>query len=585
MFSRLIVLFSVAWLAACGGSHAAGHHHPQQPAPAIAAADVGFVVAAPDRGFMGNEEVADAVAELAKTRNAALVYVTDERTAADLDAAIAEVTARGARKVVVLPLFVSAAEAGHQELARAVAKPRDVPVSLGAHFGASYLAVELLADRFRALHDAAGKRVVIAGYGATDDAGRDALSADLRRIAESAAAGFGFEGVDVVVWRDRESLPRGGRDTAADDAFAAALRADARAIVVPFQLGPKLDSMMTFPAGLARHVRGDATLADSEITPDPLVALWMAREANRHVPLADGEIGVVMLAHGSDHHWNEGMRDAVAAIAQRHKVEFAFSMADAPIVERAIRKLEARGARAIVVVRVFGLTSSFQSTVEQMLGLDVEGGKGAAHAGHGDGHGHGHGHGHGGAHAGPPPRIRSASLFATEGGLEANPRFAAALLDRAQELSKEPSKETVILVAHGSGDDATNEHWRKLLGTLAERMREGDGAEFRAIHVGTWREDWPGKREPEIAAIRALVEEASRDGGRALVIPARTTAQGPEAEFLDGLTYELGSGFAPHAEFEAWFEEQIAAGVARLRGAEKAPEKPAATSTDHGHHH
>jgi hypothetical protein len=102
-------------------------------------------------------------------------------------------------------------------------------------------------------------------------------------------------------------------------------------------------------------------------------------------------------------------------------------------------------------------------------------------------------------------------------------------------------------------------------------MRQGDGAAFRAIHVGTWREDWPGKREPEIAAIRAKIEEATKDGGRALVIPARTTAQGPEQQFLDGLTYELGTGFAPHPLFETWFEEQIEAGIARFRGRAATP--------------
>jgi hypothetical protein len=79
---------------------------------------------------------------------------------------------------------------------------------------------------------------------------------------------------------------------------------------------------------------------------------------------------------------------------------------------------------------------------------------------------------------------------------------------------------------------------------------------------------------------------ASRAGGRAVVIPARTTAQGPEREFLEGLTYELGTGFAPHPQFEAWFEEQIEAGVARLRRAAPASaSRPAEDHAHHAHHH
>lgn len=534
---RTILVLAALSVAACRGGHPPTTHHDHHHAPAVADV-VGFVVAAPDRGFLGNEEVADAVAELAVTRNASVVFVTDERTAADLDDAIAEVTARGAARVVVLPLFLSAAEQRFEVLQRAVAAPREVAVALGAPFGASYLAAELVGDRLRAVDDLADRRLVIAGHGAADDAGRDAIAADLRRLVASA----GFAADEVIVWRD-------GHDAPADDALAAAVTDDA--VVLPVQLGPKLDSMMTF----ARHLERAAGVADGELTPDPLIALWMAQEANRHVPLTDDEIGVVMLAHGSDHHWNQGMRDAIAGVAARHDVEVAFSMADPPIVERAIRKLEARGARGIVVVRVFGLASSFRGAVEHMLGLDIEAGAHTAQ--------HDHGHGHA---VGPQPRIRSASRFATEGGLEASPRFAAALVDRARALSTDPSTETVILVAHGSGDDATNEHWRGVLGALADHMRADGGAAFRAIHVGTWREDWPGKREPEIAAIRALVADAARDGGRALVIPARTTAHGPEPELLEGLTYELGAGFAPHPEFEAWFEDQIAAGMARLRG-------------------
>jgi hypothetical protein len=165
---------------------------------------------------------------------------------------------------------------------------------------------------------------------------------------------------------------------------------------------------------------------------------------------------------------------------------------------------------------------------------------------------------------GPAPRIRSAAIFATVGGLEDSPLFADALLDRALAHSTDPARETIILVAHGSGDDGTNAHWKGILESLATRMRAGKGAAFRAVRTGTWREDWPDKRAPEVAAIRALVEDADRDGGRAIVIPARTSAQGFETEFLDGLRYTLGEGFAPHPLFERWLEEQVSAGVARL---------------------
>jgi sirohydrochlorin ferrochelatase len=572
---RIVCLLLLALAACARGPAAHSHVHP---APAAATRDLAFVIAAPDRGFLGNEELADAVAELAAPTR--LVHVTDDRTAADLDKAVDELAKVGATKIVVLPLFLSRAEAGFRRLEALVAQ--DPRLALGNPFGDSYLAVELVADRLRAQKDLAGKRLVIAGYGAADEPSRDAIANDLRRIATAAAAGFQLADIDVVVWLDRDAIPRGSRDTAAANALAAAA-GDGDALVVPLELGPRLDSMMTFANEVAGALPRGSAIADG-ITPDPLVALWLAREANAHTPLRDDDIGVVLLAHGSDHHWNQTMCDAVASLKTRYMIECSFSMADQPLVERAIRKLEQRGARAIVVVRVFGLASSFQGSVERMLGLDLDLDLGHGHElghGHDLGHGHGHGHDHG-LRLGPPPRIRSAARFATTGGLEDSPELADALLDRARALSKNPSRETVVLVAHGSGDDATNDHWKHVLASVADRMRES-GPAFRAIEVGTWREDWPDKRAPEVAAIRAIVESAAKNNGRAIVIPARTTGEGAERVFLEGLAFELGTGFAPHARFTAWFERQIRAGIEQLTPpVGRAPERN--PPHDHAHH-
>jgi hypothetical protein len=140
------------------------------------------------------------------------------------------------------------------------------------------------------------------------------------------------------------------------------------------------------------------------------------------------------------------------------------------------------------------------------------------------------------------------------------------LLDRARTLSKNPAHDTVILVAHGSGSDHQNEQWNRKLEEIAEHMQKANGtaSEFRAIKVATWREDWPDKRAPWIEKVRAMVEEAKNHGGRAIVIPARTTGEGSEKKFLSGLEFDLGSGFAPHPMFVQWVDEQVTAGLAQF---------------------
>lgn len=429
------------------------------------------------------------------------------------------------------------------------------PVSMGAAFGESYLAVEILADRLREVKHPEGRRLVVVGYGADDDETRSRMTEDWLRLARHAAEGFEFESVRVVVADDLSGPGHDEKLRKFSTSLSQAVQGTQNPVVVPFHLGPKYDGMMGFTAELGRLLPPDTELLRDEVTPHPDVTTWLRREANRHIPLSPQEVGVVILAHGADFHWNETMRQAGLPLAERYPIEFAFCMADARIVERAVRKLERRGVRAIVVARVFALESSFREEVERMLGLDVESSSRAQPLAD---------HDHG-THGPPAPRIRSEATFSTVGGLEADPLFAKALVERARDLSRDPGRETLILVGHGAGDDRRNEHWLGVLESLAREMRANGGASFRAIRVATWREDWPEKRREWIEKVRQLVEEATRDGGRAIVIPARTNGQGREREFLAGLTFELGEGFAPHPLFARWLEQEIGEGTSALR--------------------
>jgi hypothetical protein len=205
------------------------------------------------------------------------------------------------------------------------------------------------------------------------------------------------------------------------------------------------------------------------------------------------------------------------------------------------------------------MKDSFRTSVERMAGLDIEDVTKHAVEIRAE-----HGYGHREAAGVPRPRILTSLPIRTAGGLESSPLFAAALLDRARAASRNPARDTVILVAHGSGSDPQNDRWNKVLEEVAAHMQKAGGNEFHAIKVATWREDWPEKRAPWIDKIRNMVEDAKKNGGRAIVIPARTTGQGPEEKFLSGLEYELGSGFAPHPLFVQWVEEQIKMGLAQL---------------------
>lgn len=551
----------------------------------------GVLVITPDRGFLGNAEIRDAFDAFAQGRNAELLYVTDARSEAVLDARLAALRARGARTVAVLPLFVSAQEARWQ-LARAWLQARQaqgVTMAYAKPYGDSYLAVEDLSARLRDA-SAHGQRLLLLGYGAGSAAAAEAMRSELRRMGGFASM-LAPDAIDAAVYPERR-VP----DAEALRArFSAAVKAAQGAVVVPVAFAPRADTMMAFTAWFASDLPKDAQLLTSPLAGREALTQWMQRAAAQ-VALQQAapdpsRIGVVALTHGADWFWNDAIEQALAPLASHHPLAFAFSMADPPTVERAVRELEHANAQAVVVVRAFGMADSFRSDVERMLGLDVESGAApsAAHAGHamgGMGGMHGmdmgdHGMGEGIAAA---PRIRSALPMVTVGGVDNDPLFARALLANARSVSTDPAKETIILTAHGQGEDAANQRWLDLLESLASQMRAIGGDHFHAFRVATWREDWPDKNKLAVAQVRAMVEEAGRDGGRALIVPARINGRGAADRYLAGLDFGWSQGFVQTPYFAQWFEKEIGKGRDALQAPAAASDAPAAVDHSHMQH-
>ncbi len=526
----------------------------------------GFLIIAADRGFLGNEEIRDAFEPFSANHPAALVFVTDERTQQTLKSGLDSLRHQGAERIIVLPLFVSTAEPRYRLVHQLLTQEKgNTALVFARPYGESYFAVEALADRFRAMEETKGQHLLVVGYGAADDASKQAMHKDWARIVKQASHGFDFRSTHTLVLPER-GTDEDGENYAArvtqqlTDALASlkpVVKGGKNNQVIAFALGPKHDSMMSLEARLEWLLPETATLNNFQVKSQQLT-MWMEREANRNLPLAAEDTGVIIFAHGSDFHWNENLRIAVQPLMDRYKVEFAFSMADPITIERALRKLEQRGAKAAVIVSAYATSTSFRTDIEHLVGLDIEDQSVQHNANGHSGHG---GHGHHGKSSQPVPRILTSLPVAWTGGYEDNPLFATALLDRALALSKDPAKETVILVAHGAQDDQRNETWLQKLESIANHMHSNGGEKFKAIRVATWREDWPDKRAPWIEKVKAMVTEANKQDGTAIVIPARTTATGPEKKFLAGLEFELGEGFAPHPLFTQWVDEQIQQGM------------------------
>jgi sirohydrochlorin cobaltochelatase len=292
-----------------------------------------------------------------------------------------------------------------------------------------------------------------------------------------------------------------------------------------------------------------------------LFTLWVLDGRRPSVPGAPPPpaYGVLLMAHGGTPQWNQAVLDAVEPLRADHPVEVAFGMADAASLQQAVARLEQAGTTRIGVVRLFISGESWFARTREILGLEP----GAPPR-----------HGEAGEHAAPPGaaaapahgghrmeywRIDTRASFAVSvEGLSQEPAMGTVLAERASHLSTKPAEEDVLVLAHGPGDDAENERWLARTGELAQAIRAA--RTFRRVEVMTLREDWPEKRARAEAEIRAFVERAQAESGRAIVLPFRVHGFGPYAEVLKGLDYVSdGRGLLPHAAVGQWIRRQAEA--------------------------
>lgn len=272
------------------------------------------------------------------------------------------------------------------------------------------------------------------------------------------------------------------------------------------------------------------------------------------VPFAgvDDDFGVLVMAHGGSEAWDEAVLEAVAPLGDEYPLEVAFGMADAATIQEAVAKLEARGVKRIGVVRLFISGESWYDRTREILGL-IDGApeRPAAAAEHD--------HSAESGHSMAFWRIETDASFAlSRDGLANADRMGAVLADRARRLSRDPTHEDVLILAHGPEDDAENTRWLAHIDAQADAVRAS--LPFRRVRVETLREDWPDKRAVAEARIREFVRSTTETGGRAIAIPFRVQGFGPYADVLEGLDYAAdGQGLLPHEAVTGWIRRETEA--------------------------
>ena len=252
---------------------------------------------------------------------------------------------------------------------------------------------------------------------------------------------------------------------------------------------------------------------------------------------ANGGHGVLIMAHGGGETWNKTVIEAAEAARHEGPVVVAFGMAHPVSMQQGVDALDELGADRVSVVRLFVSGESFRADTRYLLGLSDE----------------------------EPelpwvkaPLEHDLAIATHDHGLMGSPEVSDILLTRALDLSEDPAGESVLLIAHGMGDEGENDRVLDNMRAAADRIAaEG----FAEVETATLREDWQEARAAAEAGIRSFVESRTSEGRRVLVLPYRLSGFGPYAGVLEGLDYAAGDGLLPHAAISRWIES-TAAGVA-----------------------
>jgi sirohydrochlorin ferrochelatase len=273
-------------------------------------------------------------------------------------------------------------------------------------------------------------------------------------------------------------------------------------------------------------------------------------------PATVGSDGILLLAHGGSQSWNNKVNELAAEVNKDSPTEVAFGMANKSSIEQAVRRLTARGVRQIVAVPLFiSSHSSVITSTEYLLALRQEAPPDLAIFARMD-----HAHG-GGSHVvqdasfDPTTPIKSPVPIRMTSALDRHPLVAEILLARANSISQEPKREVVMIVAHGPVANEDNTKWLADMQSLADRM--SGASSFRRIEYLTVRDDALEEvRAQATAELRKVVERATSEGNRVLVVPLLLSYGGIELGIkkrLEGLNYTMSpQGLLPDARLVEW---------------------------------
>ncbi len=528
------------------------------PLPVLAQSHPGFLVIAPDRGYLENQETNELFEEFQRAYPASLALVGDQDGYHGpayneyLKESVQHLQSLNATSIVAIPLFLSDAEPQLQAVRDILqSHTGDMAVEWAPAMAGSHLIGQILLDRVEEISQSPeDERLVLVGMGAHDEKSEQAIKENLTGLLKYIQRYKSFEDSEAVVYYAWNAEQRREKNKEVEAHITELAAKQGRTLMVPAFIGAKFTHMMAATNWMHRKFKKmNVVFQPSEVVPHPNLLLWLKKTANQYLTdISPSEIGVVLMPHGSSQPYNDAIEKLVKPLTGRYQIEMADGMGDAAIIQQAVSRLEQRGVKRIVFGRIFGLINTFKPKTDYILGLSDEYLKDLDED------------------RTPPAQIRSGAMFSTFGGYEEDAVTAQILHERIMEISQNPSEETVVLLAHGTGSDESNERWLSAINANIETLRQDPHcAKLKAIKAMTVREDWPKLRKKAVKEVREFIKESNKTG-KVLVISNRLYGPGPYPKMLAGLDFEInGKGFLSPA-MAHWLDQSIQQVTEELKG-------------------
>jgi hypothetical protein len=267
-----------------------------------------------------------------------------------------------------------------------------------------------------------------------------------------------------------------------------------------------------------------------------------------------GDTGVLILSHGVGENSDKVLKKAFEPVAAKRPtaVGFGMSMMNSSHLQAAVDDLVARGAKRIVLVDE-GTTTEHNTLTrhwQYIFGLYPQ----ASYL--------------------DVPKVNAPGVrFLWAGHFNDSPLITEMLYDNAKSVSRNPAKETLILVGHGPEDKVDNDPDLKILQAHVDRIRAKQ--EFADVRIINLQDDAiKPVRESNVRTLRRWVEQAVKQGNDVIVVAIAAASFGVQTHIkqdLKGLKYTFAEkGLSENPKFVRWVEsvvEQAMAGQPAARPA------------------